>query len=490
MENSNKLQIIYPDDENNSPHPHCPHGPTLLFQTPNNVNNETTGSYYACAAHRDKRLCNFHLSAEDLTPQKVAKRYELEQFTNVYKEQRQKFLAKKNTVGRHFCLGCNVPLLRDEHLAHAGHEIVWNLTDKFLNDPTRFLYPLEDDKVQAQYFFDDKALKFFGKCFVDLGVNKVICMGAPRLHAYLRNEHPEIRSFLLDFDHRMYFFYHDYDYAWYNMCNNHFFDQAQHLQFEKFLKCEPNDKLLIFTDPPFGCRTEPIAGTLRQLTREYNKINKLPHTPLPIFWIFPYFSEHYIQQEMPQMHMCDYKVNYTNHKEYTDVGDKSRKLGSPVRVFTNIPLEVLHLPVEEAYKYCVQCERYTALENRHCNKCGKCPSKNGSTYRHCELCGCCVKPNYVHCKNCRRCTQAEEHNCEMYQANQRCWICQEKGHTEMNCEEWLNYCGASRLVYGQNDKVITCLICRKKGHNERNCKQRSKYLEEVTFMGVTDLKLK
>uniref|UniRef100_A0A034VWI4 Zinc finger CCHC domain-containing protein 4 n=1 Tax=Bactrocera dorsalis TaxID=27457 RepID=A0A034VWI4_BACDO len=488
MENANKLQIVYPDEEHGVRHPHCPHGPTLLFQTCDQLADKPAFAYYACAAHRDRRLCSFQLSAEQLTPQKLAKRYDLRCYINSYKKERQKLLAGYHDHCLHYCLHCNVPLLRDDQALHVGHEMVWNLTNDLLCDPTRFLRPMDDDKSQAQYFFDDKALKFFGKCFQNLGITKVICMGAPRLHAFLVNNFSEIQSFLLDFDHRLFFFYDDKNFAWYNMCNNHFFDKQQSLIFEKFLKCTPKEKLLIFTDPPFGCRTEPIAGTLRQLTHTFNLMNNLPHQPLPIFWIFPYFSEHYIQQEMPHMRMCDYKVNYTNHSAYTNVGEKCRKLGSPVRVFTNVPLELLHLPVEEEYKYCALCQRYTALENRHCAKCGNCPAKNGSTYRHCERCGCCVKPNYVHCKNCRRCTQTEEHECQIYQANQHCWICLQKGHTELMCAEWCRHHSVGFVNRG--DKIITCLLCKRKGHNERNCRQRSSYLEEITFMGMTEVKIK
>lgn len=82
-------------------------------------------------------------------------------------------MVVQGDTGLYYCLHCNVPLLRYEHTAHAGHEMIWNLTDELLHDPTRFLRPLDDDKSQAQYFFDNKALKFFGKCFQDLGVTWV-----------------------------------------------------------------------------------------------------------------------------------------------------------------------------------------------------------------------------------------------------------------------------------------------------------------------------
>ncbi|XP_067626614.1 rRNA N6-adenosine-methyltransferase ZCCHC4 [Eurosta solidaginis] len=489
MESQSKLQIIYPyEEEGTPPHPHCPHGPTLLFKMPTVDGDEQIGAYYACSAHRDKHLCNFYMAVEEVTPKQLTRRYELEEYIAELKKQRRKLKNTHEGDKLHYCLDCNVPLLPEEQSDHSIHEIFRDVSENFMHNPTRFLRPLQNDKVQAQYFFDNRALNFFTNCFLDLGINKVVCIGAPRLHAHLRNTCHYVKSFLLDFDYRMFHFYDDC-FAWYNMCNNHFFDDAQRQEFDEFLMCTPTEHIMIFTDPPFGCRTELIAGTLRQITRLYNAINQLPHQPLAIFWIFPYFSEHHVQQEMPHMRMCDYKVNYTNHTSYTNVGEKGRKLGSPVRVFTNIPLELLHLPIEEEYKYCASCQRYTALENRHCVKCNMCPSKNGSTYQHCDLCGCCVKPNYVHCKTCRRCTQAEEHECEMFQANQYCWICLQKGHTEFGCIEWRKHCKHTPFV-GCSDKEIICLLCRRRGHNERNCTQRSKYLEEFKFLGSTQVKFK
>lgn len=250
------------------------------------------------------------------------------------------------------------------------------------------------------------------------------------------------------------------------------------------------DRLLIFTDPPFGCRTELIGNTLQKITRLYNRINQLPYQPLPIFWIYPYFSAQYIQQTSSSFQMSDYKINYTNHDSYTDVGKMARKQGSPVRLFTNIPLSLLKLPVQEQYKYCSKCEKYSALENRHCDKCKCCPSKNGSTYVHCNQCATCVKPTYVHCPNCRRCCQREGHNCSDYQKKQRCYICRRVGHIERHCKFWKQKTVCS--IFASNDHMrekstIICLLCNGKGHNELHCEKRSIYLKEFTFMSETRL---
>jgi len=235
---------------------------------------------------------------------------------------------------------------------------------------------------------------------------------------------------------------------------------------------------VIVTDPPFGCRTELISHTLRSLRKLHNQINRLPSTPLSIFWIYPYYSANHIRQEMPELEMCDYRINYTNHLRYTNVGKQSRFCGSPVRLFTNVPLRLLQLPPEEGYKYCQKCDCYTAKENLHCNRCGKCPSVNGQTYKHCESCDACVKPNYVHCSDCRRCTQKEGHNCSFYQTKQHCWMCGQKGHIETNCPN---------IRKRKTNYTKGCLLCGKRNHREKRCSYRSKYFREQCFMNETTI---
>lgn len=69
----------------------------------------------------------------------------------------------------------------------------------------------------------------------------MVCIGAPRLHSRLRklqgNKVP--RSFLLDIDWRYLFFYTNTEFAWYNMCNNHYFDSQQRNNFLAFLRESP-----------------------------------------------------------------------------------------------------------------------------------------------------------------------------------------------------------------------------------------------------------
>lgn len=300
-----------------------------------------------------------------------------------------------------------------------------------------------------------------------------------------------VKSVLLDLDSRFYSFCNrnaEIDYFHYNMFNNYFFAGSEaESTFQQFLgKQNRNEKCCIFTDPPFGCRTEPLVLTLRTLSRTYKQINK-SYDILPMFWVFPYFMEMYITMEMPEMEMLDYKVDYTNHETYHS-GHNGRKQGSPVRLFTNVPLQLINLPATESYRFCKMCQKWVAHENQHCDRCKKCPSKNGVTYIHCNLCEQCVKPTYKHCTNCWRCTQIANHECTKYQAQLNCAICLHKGHNEINCHKWLTMSRKSsneitklKFKMHKTGRRI-CLLCFKAGHNEKSCLKRNQILNEITFL--------
>lgn len=53
------IEVIIGDLKNN---PKCPHGPTLLFSR--RTKNETR-QFFACAACRDRKICNFFLWADE-----------------------------------------------------------------------------------------------------------------------------------------------------------------------------------------------------------------------------------------------------------------------------------------------------------------------------------------------------------------------------------------------------------------------------------------
>ena len=81
--------------------------------------------------------------------------------------------------------------------------------------------------------------------------------------------------------------------------------------------------------------------------------------------------------------MADYRVTYAGHEQY-GTSDKARKLGSPVRLFTDIPLAEVELTDAREYAHCARCRAWRHVSNVHCSKCGTCPSKDGRTYRHCS----------------------------------------------------------------------------------------------------------
>ncbi|EDS38553.1 zinc finger CCHC domain-containing protein 4 [Culex quinquefasciatus] len=246
--------------------------------------------------------------------------------------------------------------------------------------------------------------------------------------------------------------------------------------FERYLKhVEPSSRICIFTDPPFGCRTELLANTIQTINQMYNHINSFVQQVLPTFWIFPYFMETYIRQEMPSMEMADYQVNYTNHEKYRE-GSKAIKNGSPVRMFTNVPLGMIRLPTGEGYKYCQKCDKSVLKSNSHCSICKACTSKNGAPYKHCSKCHICVKTNYVHCGKCGRCAQVEEHNCQQYKRMVSCRICLGRGHVEKGCSFWKRY-GISRMFQ------VGCAVCGGKAHILRDCAKRKVLTKEVYFLG-------
>lgn len=296
-----------------------------------------------------------------------------------------------------------------------------------------------------------------------------------------------MKSILLDLDTRFYSFCND-DYFHYNMFNNYFFagDQAE-VRFNQFLRNKTNEKCCIFTDPPFGCRTEPLVSTLQTLSQTYRKLNA-SNEMLPVLWVFPYFMEMYITSLMPEMEMLDYKVDYTNHETYHS-GQDGRKQGSPVRLFTNIPSHLIELPATQGYRMCNKCRKCVAQENKHCDRCKKCPSKNGSTYVHCSMCEVCVKPSYKHCNTCSRCTQIENHECTQYQAQLKCMICLQRGHNEINCSKWFELCrkNAKEITKLKLKAIKTgrriCWLCFKSGHNEQSCQRRPELLHETCFLG-------
>merc|ERR1711974_287903 len=162
----------------------------------------------------------------------------------------------------------------------------------------------------------------------------------------------------------------------------------------------------VIIDPPFGAKTELIWESLDRLKQRAEMLS----CSVSIFflWVFPYFMEKQVTSVAPELHMTDYRVTYSKHKQFKE-GKGER--GSIVRIFTNINLSELVLPSSEGYHHCSPCKRWIASSNTHCEKCKACTSKDGRTYVHCDLCQRCVKPSYKHCQTCARC-KLPDHQCQ------------------------------------------------------------------------------
>lgn len=106
--------------------------------------------------------------------------------------------------------------------SHTNHEIMCNLTEDVLRQPTRLLTPLTNDSTEAQYFFSDDTLLCIKGIIEQLRITKIVCLGVPRLHEYLVTK-TAIKSLLLDIDDRFQWFYDESCFLRYNMFNHHFY---------------------------------------------------------------------------------------------------------------------------------------------------------------------------------------------------------------------------------------------------------------------------
>lgn len=453
------VEIIIRDLEVN---PSCQHGPTILFSLKNGK------KYFSCAGERSQEC--FHLDFDDFNHENIT------DFTQTRPKKNPinglNYLEVQNLQEdlRNYCSTCEIFV--KSKAKHKSHNLIEEITDAFLKEPSLFLPQLDNDKLNAQYFFDTSTLEFLIAILENLNISKIVCIGAPRLHDFIRSKKPQLTSILLDIDNRFQAFNGDAEFIQYNMFNNHYYNNDQK-KLEQFFKDEDPIKSqhCLFSDPPFAARTELLTVTFRTISKLFNHVNS-HHKVLPIFWVFPYFNEHHIKKEMPEMEMLDYQVSYMNHQTYHKEY-KGRKAGSPVRIFTNVCPSLIKYPLNlTGYRFCSSCGRFVSVTNLHCNICKTCPSKNGTTYRHCPDCVICIKPNYIHCSTCNRCVLKLNHDCKIYQTHQECWLCSQHGHVEKNCDYMKKL---------KRRKDGRCVVCKgRKKHNLRNCKSKWKLFSKKT----------
>lgn len=225
------------------------------------------------------------------------------------------------------------------------------------------------------------------------------------------------------------------------MFNNFFFEGSEgQKRFDKFLQESPPGKTALVIDPPFGGLIQAISRTIDKIhgrwmrghSSEKNNedvTNKLKPDSyqMAVFIVLPWFLEPKVDKFLHGMTMSDYKVEYSGHTESKSCSCKN-KFGSAVRIFTNLKTNLLVLPASEGYKFCDECQKYTASTNKHCYKCKACTSKDGNyetrivfvsitlfflgtpSY-HCKICDRCFKNTWVHCKVCNICSLPKHCKC-------------------------------------------------------------------------------
>jgi hypothetical protein len=173
---------------------------------------------------------------------------------------------------------------------------------------------------------------------------------------------------------------------------------------------------VIIVDPPFSAPVEALAVTLSHIRRH--------NTNVKILLLFPYFQEKCVLQAMPDLHMLDYRVQYS-HKNYSNDS-------TPVRIFTNIPLPRIPSPQEAGYLLCLDCNDWMFHTNTHCKLCNKCTSVGGTPRRHCLKCNTCVKIGSHHCRSCSTC-HPKNTPCP---PQSRCTVCASLDHRRHACPQF------------------------------------------------------
>lgn len=438
--NVNNVDVIF--DVDPSKVPSCPHGPTLLFAR-YGEQGKNTKRFYACSACRDRKECNFYqledekVSAVRLEARKVINKQLQLRFTHTKFMQRLKTFRECPVIDRIMCQTCALLLMPTERKHHnnSSHTLVRSVTDELLDQPTKLFRSQSKDKVFAQYLFTKSTISFMMDTFKKQNITHVLCIGVPSIHETIQTQSDlKLCSLLMDLDYRYMQVYPPDKFCYYNMFNHYFFNNSDSERtFKEFITAnDSSKKLAVVVDPPFGCLVDVMAHSLQKIINIWQELSKnASGMILPIFMFLPYFMEKKVLEALPSFFMSDYKVTYMNHSVFNAAKSKT---GSPVRIFTNVKPHLVSLPTKDGYWFCKVCHRFSAPENKHCNKCRKCSSKDGHTYIHCDLCKKCVKPSKVHCGVCQRC-ELPDHRCGFEKTESTCHICGELGHKRKQCPQ-------------------------------------------------------
>jgi len=260
------------------------------------------------------------------------------------------------------------------------------------------LESLQNDSGEAQYWFSDETLGVVESAILAGNADSVLCIGTPSLFESIKSseQFENHNIFLLDFDDRLSHFYTASEFARYSMLVNYFYTEESKEQFTEFFRRSKN--MICICDPPFGAYVSALMQTIDGLKKLFMASKgKAKGCSFKTILFLSLFVGKHVQREHEEFSMVDFKVTYSNHKDFI----KPEK--SIVRMFTDLPNKTFKLPTELGYKFCEQCERFVCAENRHCFKCQACTSKDGFPYRHCDRCKVCVKAKYEHCQSCGHC---------------------------------------------------------------------------------------
>lgn len=229
-------------------HPHCErHGPALLFRETFD-DGRPARQFYGCSANRDRNQCRVRDSAADAEAVAADDRVRSEAFEERLQQKTTLFaqIQALPDTDRAYCAQCGslVPAAAVvEHAHHSG--LVRTISDQQLRSPTRLLAPLSNDSREAQYFFADTTLLTIERILVAARIRRVVCIGAPRLHEYVRANSERLggcSSVLLDLDDRLEQFYGRHEFFRFNMFNGWWVDGAQRgVEFDAFLRGDGTD---------------------------------------------------------------------------------------------------------------------------------------------------------------------------------------------------------------------------------------------------------
>lgn len=403
--------------------PCCEHGPALLFRRIGTNGKNEGRAFYACSAYRDRKKCNMFIwedealkSLKSKTWQKASERA-LPSSSHSELHKLCLTMSQYPAFKRIFC--CRKLQRRSEAKGHNTHSTRIEVTDTMLRRPSQIVTPDTANSSKAQYYFSSDCVKFVGNLLKVRRYEHVVCIGTPTIHEYLLEN--DMDSLLLDIEQSYEYFYNEDTFCWYNMFN-HFFFRGNRAERALTRRLQDGTSCAVIMDPPFGGRIDAIALTLKKICATASDV-----LALNVLLFFPYFNEKHIGDSMPFLHMLDYKVNYTNHADFNE----TRAKGSPVRIFTDIPLSEIALPCE-TYTHCHKCDRWVDKNNKHCDICRNCTGKDGGRYKHCKSCGLCVKQSYRHCDECAVC-RPPGHSCT--QTGVMCFLCKRPGHKSQSCPE-------------------------------------------------------